>query len=111
LLASKSSGNFKELAELLPKCSEVLSRNNQHLDTVLETLNVQQHSLGILAVLVAKFSTLSSAPDQADSLFSQFQEFIAEFNVEQVRCAIDICKNSYAQAKNVLFLKFILIRC
>jgi COP9 signalosome complex subunit 3 len=96
LLASKTSGNFKELAELLPKCSEVLSRNNQHLDTVLETLNVQQHSLGILAVLVAKFSTLSSAPDQADSLFSQFQEFIAEFNVEQVRCAIDICKDSYA---------------
>jgi COP9 signalosome complex subunit 3 len=98
--ASKTLGNFKELAELLPKCSEVLSRNNQHLDTVLETLNVQQHSLGILAVLVAKFSTLSTAPDQADSLFSQFQEFIAEFNVEQVRCAIDICKIPHTEFRN-----------
>jgi len=80
------------LAELLPKCSEVLSRNSQHLDTVLETLNVQQHSLGILAVLVAKFSSTAFTSDQADSLFSQFQEFITEFNIEQVRFATDICK-------------------
>ncbi|CAB3376108.1 Hypothetical predicted protein [Cloeon dipterum] len=84
-----TSGSFRELAELLPKCSEVLTRNSQHLDNVLETLNVNQHSLGILAVLVAKFSA-NPQPEQADSLFSQFQDFINDFNVGQVRNATDI---------------------
>lgn len=50
------TGNFRELCEIISKSDEVLQRNSAHLSTVLETLDIQQHSLGILAVLVAKFS-------------------------------------------------------
>ncbi|XP_059475246.1 COP9 signalosome complex subunit 3 [Neocloeon triangulifer] len=99
-----SNGNYKELAELLPKCSEVLSRNSQHLDNVLETLNVQQHSLGILAVLVAKLSNTPTA-DQAEPLLSQFQEFINDFNVNQVRFSADL----YAELCH-LFSKWMVLR-
>lgn len=51
------SGNFRELYEMIGKSEEVLQRNSVHLNTVLETLDIQQHSLGILAVLLAKFSS------------------------------------------------------
>lgn len=49
-------GNFRELCDIIAKSDEVLQRNSAHLTTVLETLDIQQHSLGFLAVLVAKFS-------------------------------------------------------
>lgn len=50
------TGSFRELCEVIGKSDEVLQRNSAHLSTVLETLDIQQHSLGVLAVLVAKFS-------------------------------------------------------
>ncbi|XP_046404597.1 COP9 signalosome complex subunit 3 [Ischnura elegans] len=55
-----SQGNFRELCEMLGKSSDVLMKNGPHLDTVLETLDLQAHSLGVLAVLCAKFSLISS---------------------------------------------------
>lgn len=45
-----SQGNFSELNEFLQKNMEILVRNPAHLSNVLETLDVQQHSLGVLAV-------------------------------------------------------------
>ena len=45
-----AQGNFNELNEFLQKNMEILVRNPAHLGTVLETLDVQQHSLGVLAV-------------------------------------------------------------
>lgn len=70
-------------------------KNGQHLDNVLETLDLQQHSLGILAVLVAKFSLPNPSPsNNADAykpLFNQVQEFIVGCNGEQVRFAPDTC--------------------
>lgn len=42
--------------EAIGKADEMLHRNSAHLNNVLETLDMQQHSLGVLAVLVAKFS-------------------------------------------------------
>lgn len=56
LFLNNLSGNFRELCEVINKSDEVLQRNSAHLNTVLETLDIQQHSLGVLAVLVAKFS-------------------------------------------------------
>lgn len=49
-------GNFRELSEIISKSDEILQRNSAHLNTVLETLDIQQHSLGVLAVLIAKYS-------------------------------------------------------
>ena len=45
-----SQGNFSDLNEFLQKNMEILVRNPAHLSNVLETLDVQQHSLGVLAV-------------------------------------------------------------
>ncbi|XP_018563269.1 COP9 signalosome complex subunit 3 [Anoplophora glabripennis] len=83
-----SHGNFRELCEYLNKSSEVLLKNTQHLDNVLETLDIQQHSLGILAVLCAKFSAPITNSSQ-DNRFSQTQDFILGCNGEQIRFAPD----------------------
>lgn len=52
-------GNYRELIEYLNGTSDLLAKNGNILDNVLETLDVQQHSLGVLYVLVAKFTNLS----------------------------------------------------
>ena len=49
------AGNFPELVEYLQKSGgDALTRNNTGniLSTVLETLDIQQHSLGVLAVSI-----------------------------------------------------------
>uniref|UniRef100_A0A1S4KF76 COP9 signalosome complex subunit 3 N-terminal helical repeats domain-containing protein n=2 Tax=Culex quinquefasciatus TaxID=7176 RepID=A0A1S4KF76_CULQU len=51
-----SAGNFRELVEYLLESTELLAKNGNILDNVLETLDIQQHSLGVLFVLVIKFS-------------------------------------------------------
>ena len=43
-------GNFHELSDYLLKSMEMLDRNSGQLPNVLETLDIQQHSLGVLAV-------------------------------------------------------------
>ncbi|XP_001605022.1 COP9 signalosome complex subunit 3 [Nasonia vitripennis] len=85
-----SEGNFRELTNALNKFSEALSRNVQHLDNVLETLDLQNHSLGILAVLCAKITSFNGGNGTSESfkpLFNQVQEFIVGCNGEQVRFA------------------------
>lgn len=69
----------------------MLLKNAQHLDNVLETLDLQQHSLGVLAVLTAKCSVLAVSNAQ-DNRFAQVQEFILGCNGEQIRLASDTCK-------------------
>lgn len=89
-------GNFRELYEIINKSTDVLMKNGQHLDNVLETLDLQQHSLGILAVLCVKFSlpnpSSTNNPDAYKPLFNQVQEFIIGCNSEQVQFAPDTCK-------------------
>ncbi|XP_008555887.1 COP9 signalosome complex subunit 3 [Microplitis mediator] len=94
-----TQGNYRELCEIIGKSSEILLKNAALLDNVLETLDLQQHSLGILAVLCVKFN-LSSSSGHANSdanklLFTQAQEFIIGCNGEQVRFApesyADLC--------------------
>lgn len=75
----------------LNKSSETLVKGGPHLDTVLETLDLQQHSLGVLAVLCAKFSLPPPASPAQDNRLTQAQEFINGCNGEQVRLASDSC--------------------
>lgn len=86
---------------MLNKSTEVLLKNGQHLDTVLEMLELQQHSLGMLAVLCVKLtlppppppaSSPTPAPDYQEILFAQVQEFILGCNGDQVRYAPDTCQ-------------------
>ncbi|KAK2156684.1 hypothetical protein LSH36_207g03003 [Paralvinella palmiformis] len=80
-------GNFAQLCEFISKSGEVLSKNAAHLDNVLGTFDIQQHSLGVLGILCIKYS-LPSIPD-FETLFVQTQEFINTCNGEQVRFATD----------------------
>ncbi|XP_077281221.1 COP9 signalosome subunit 3 isoform X3 [Temnothorax americanus] len=93
LTSTRIFSNFRELYDIISKSVEVLTKNGQHLDNVLETLDLQQHSLGILAVLCAKFSLPNpnggTTPDVTKLLFNQVQEFIIGCNGEQVRFAPD----------------------
>ncbi|KAH0506297.1 COP9 signalosome complex subunit 3 [Microtus ochrogaster] len=79
-----------QLCELINKSGELLAKNLSHLDTVLGALDVQEHSLGVLAVLFVKFS-MPSVPD-FETLFSQVQLFISTCNGEHIRYATDTSK-------------------
>ncbi|XP_074111572.1 COP9 signalosome subunit 3 [Cotesia typhae] len=90
-----TQGNYRELCDILGKSHDTLTKNASLLDNVLETLDLQQHSLGILAVLCIKLN-LSSGHTNSEAnklLFTQVQEFILGCNGEQVRFAPD----SYAE--------------
>lgn len=69
-------------------------QRGQHLDTVLETLDVQQHSLGVLAVLCIKLSLSNSGFtfETSKPIIVQVQEFIVGCNGEQVRFAPEMCE-------------------
>lgn len=71
----------------------------------METLDLQEHSLGILAVLCVKSSLPNPNANNVDAykpLFNQVQEFIIGCNGEQVRFAPDICKLFFFLNKNVV---------
>ncbi|XP_046610346.1 COP9 signalosome complex subunit 3 [Neodiprion virginianus] len=88
-----TQGNFRELCDIINKSTTTLARNGPHLDNVLETLDLQQHSLGILAVLCVKLSLPNANgannPDAYKPLLNQVQDFIVGCNGEQVRFAPD----------------------
>ncbi|KZC13479.1 PREDICTED: COP9 signalosome complex subunit 3 [Dufourea novaeangliae] len=100
-------GNFRELCEIMIKNVDVLMENGQHLDNVLETLDLQQHSLGILVVLCVKFSVPNpngvNTADAYKPLFDQIQEFIIGCNGEQVRFAPD----TYAELCHLFTAKLV----
>uniref|UniRef100_A0A8D8UJW0 COP9 signalosome complex subunit 3 n=1 Tax=Cacopsylla melanoneura TaxID=428564 RepID=A0A8D8UJW0_9HEMI len=103
-----AQGNFRELTEIIQKSLDVLSKNGQHLDNVLETLETFQHSLGILAILLVKLNLLSTATtnEYQEVLFSQIQEFINVCNPEQIRHAGDLYADlSHQYTKAVIDLK------
>lgn len=51
LLPPQLPGQMTQLCELINKSGELLAKNLSHLDTVLGALDIQEHSLGVLAVL------------------------------------------------------------
>ncbi|XP_014228372.1 COP9 signalosome complex subunit 3 [Trichogramma pretiosum] len=94
-----SAGDFKELVTLLPKHIEILTRNHQHLDNVLETLDLSHHTIGMLAVMYVKMNLFAnsnnSTLEQFKLLLPQLQEFIHCCNKEQISFAwetfADLC--------------------
>ncbi|NXS50020.1 CSN3 protein, partial [Balaeniceps rex] len=95
-----TSGQMTQLCELINKSGELLAKNLSHLDTVLGALDVQEHSLGVLAVLFVKFS-MPSIPD-FETLFSQVQLFISTCNGEHIRYATDTFAGLCHQLTNAL---------
>ncbi|XP_036749905.1 COP9 signalosome complex subunit 3 isoform X2 [Manis pentadactyla] len=95
-----AQGQMTQLCELINKSGELLAKNLSHLDTVLGALDVQEHSLGVLAVLFVKFS-MPSVPD-FETLFSQIQLFISTCNGEHIRYATDTFAGLCHQLTNAL---------
>ncbi|KOB66300.1 COP9 complex subunit 3-like protein [Operophtera brumata] len=63
--------------------------------SVLETLDVQQHSLGVMAVLVAKFSLPPGTGDaDRSTMFQQIQDFLNNCNGEQPIRGIETLKKA-----------------
>ncbi|XP_054711885.1 COP9 signalosome complex subunit 3-like isoform X2 [Uloborus diversus] len=83
-----SQGSFEALCEFISKSTETLAKNAPLLDDVLQTLNLEEHSLGVLAILCVKFS-FSTIPE-FEVLYVQVQDFILNCNGEQIRFAPDI---------------------
>jgi len=79
-----AQGSFHELCDHLNKSQEVLVRNPVALDNVLESLDMQQHSMGYMAVLAAKIHNIDN---NWDDLLSKIETFVSQCNGEQVRYA------------------------
>jgi len=82
-----AAGNFNQLCDFINRNFDTLMKHQNHLDNAIQTFDIQQHSLGILAILVVKFK-LPSIPD-FEALFLQVKDFISTCNGEQVRYAND----------------------
>ncbi|PRD23870.1 UNVERIFIED_CONTAM: cops3 [Trichonephila clavipes] len=80
--------SYESLHEFVSKSSSMLAKNATLLDDVLETLDIQEHSIGVMAVLCVKL-TLPIVPD-FEVVFFRVQEFINDCNTEQVRFAPDL---------------------
>ncbi|XP_054160430.1 COP9 signalosome complex subunit 3-like [Oppia nitens] len=79
-----SQGSFDQLSDYISKNSDILTKNSTHLDDVMQTLDLQEHSLGILAILCVK---LNLPNVETEALFHQICEFIVGCNGEQIRAA------------------------
>ncbi|XP_041134008.1 COP9 signalosome complex subunit 3-like isoform X3 [Polyodon spathula] len=95
-----AQGQMTQLCELINKSGELLAKNLSHLDTVLGALDMQEHSLGVLAVLFVKFS-MPSIPN-FETLFSQVQLFISTCNGEHIRYTTDTFAGLCHQLTNSL---------
>lgn len=95
-------GNLRELVDYLNESLELLSRNGNILDNVLETLDIQQHSLGVMFVLLAKFSDAGQSLLDTDTIIKLMKEFTALCNGEQVRQAPNQFYELYHRFTNFL---------
>ena len=91
-------GSWRELYDFLGKSPEFLMRNVEHLDHMLEILDPQLHSLGVLAVYMVKFMALNHNIAQSqqtaadpETLITNVSKFIFTCNGEQIRAAPDSC--------------------
>jgi len=78
-----SQANYAELCEHLNKSQEILQRNPGQLDGVLESLDMSQHSLGYLAVLVAKLG--QDTTNTWQQILGLCDNFVSVCNNDQIR--------------------------
>jgi len=83
-----TQGQFSQLCEYMNKSWPLLTKNISHLDTALEALDLQEHSLGVLYILCSKVSMISTAFSSAtdfEQIFFQVQLFISQCISTQIQ--------------------------
>uniref|UniRef100_A0A8C6MG88 COP9 signalosome subunit 3 n=1 Tax=Nothobranchius furzeri TaxID=105023 RepID=A0A8C6MG88_NOTFU len=97
-----AQGQMTQLCELINKSGELLAKNLSHLDTVLGALDIQEHSLGVLALPCSLLFVGDSFIFYFETLFSQVQLFISTCNGEHIRYATDTFAGLCHQLTNAL---------
>ncbi|KAH8366124.1 hypothetical protein KR093_009332 [Drosophila rubida] len=87
-----AAGNYRELADELPESLSLLVRNWSILDNVLETLDMQQHTLGVLYVLLGKLHSVASANPEPAQIIQLMRDFVQRSNADQLRFAVCPCE-------------------
>lgn len=84
-----SQGQWSKLSDFMNKSWNLLSKHVSSLDTIMETLDIQEHSLGILYILCTKTSLFpqSSSTDDFELLLMQCDVFISQCKKEQIQCS------------------------
>lgn len=82
-----SQGQLSQLCDYMNKSWGLLSKNTTHLDTMLEALDIQDHSLGVLYILCVKVSVFqpNSPTEEFEQLLSQVDLFVSQCNKDQTR--------------------------
>ena len=104
-------GQFSQLCEYMSKSWNILAKNVSLLDTALEALDWQEHSLGVLYMLYVKVTLLTSnmtVNEDFELIFFQFQLFVTQCSSNQIQYATgnfahmchiitnELCKRSMA---------------
>lgn len=91
---------------------EILAKNTNYLDNVLETLDMQQHTIGVMFVIAAKFThvtvrrplpslasrahfslaLLQGSPTDSENIIKYVRDFVNQSNTDQIRLASGNCK-------------------
>lgn len=87
-------GKFTELCELLNKSNELLTAQIDHLDSLLETFNLENHTMAILAILIVKMNAIRTNSQFNSAFFTQLTDFAINANVNQVLIVPETCKFS-----------------
>lgn len=95
------AASYRELADELPESLSLLARNWSILDNVLETLDMQQHTLGVLYVLLAKLHSSSTANPEPVQLIHLMRDFVQRNNTDQLRFAVCACGLQYYSSQLV----------
>jgi len=103
-----TQGNYAELCDHLNKSQELLVRNPGQLDSVLETLDMSSHSLGYLAVLMAKLGQENI--DNFGDILGKCDAFISTCSPDQIRFSPNSLSDLCHQLTNELIKRDLAIR-
>lgn len=81
---------------MLNKCHELLMSELDNLDSLLESFNLENHSMAILTILYVKLSSVRNIA-QPITLFSQLTDFAINADSHQIQNVPETCtySNSY----------------
>ncbi|XKL62575.1 hypothetical protein PGB90_002408 [Kerria lacca] len=78
------NGKFIELGEMLNKSYDLLTSELDNLDSLLESFNLENHSMTILAILYVKLSSIRNIA-QPIAVFTQLTDFALNADINQLQ--------------------------